>query len=257
MGINIKVWTINWKFQQMSRYLDLIQGAFSQNWNETEKTYDEKMSIQVEEEEYYLLEDHYTDKFIEIGRDFPNLLFSSFIITWYAFVEQQLAKLCDSFKSDILELDSNRQDKGIRRSRKLLLTAAKYEIEAADWQELIVIGKLRNLLVHNGNELNGSPFQSGDKEVALVSKTGNTYYFSIDPALLIYLQKHELLEQMNFSLEILPTLSYCKHLVEFGRSFLIKLQRFARRFGTIERVFHLDSYEALLPRPTRKNYQYL
>jgi hypothetical protein len=207
----------------MSRYLDLIQGAFSQNWDETEQTYDEEMSSPIGEEEYYLLEDHYTDKFIEIGRDFPNLLFSSFIITWYAFVEQQLAELCDRLKSDILEPDSNRQDKGIRRSRKFLLIAAKYEIEPADWQELIVIGKLRNLLVHNGNKLSGSPFQSGDKEIALVSATGNTYYFLIDPALLIYLRKHGLLEQIDFSLEILPTLSYCKHLIEFGRILLIRL----------------------------------
>jgi hypothetical protein len=35
------------------------------------------------------------------------------------------------------------------------------------------------------------------------------------------------------------------------------IQQFAQQSGTIVRVVSLDGDEAVLPRPTRKNYQYL
>ncbi|MBD1868264.1 hypothetical protein H6F93_18460 [Leptolyngbya sp. FACHB-671] len=223
MGINIRVFTTNYKFHQMSKYLNLVQEAFSQHLDEIEKVYEEEISREMEEEEYYFLKDHYTDKFIEMERDLPDLLLSSFVITWYSFVEQQLEDICKSFETDISAPENIKHDKGIRRSRKILLTIAKYEINSADWQELVKIGGLRNLLVHTGNRLNGSLFRSTGKEISLVSEVGNTYYFSIEPSFLSYLKKHKLLEHTGFSLNIFPTFSYCDYLVEFGRSLLIRL----------------------------------
>ena len=225
---------VMYRFDQMSRYLDIIQRSLDQHFSEIDKAYDENIAHEMEEEEYYSLKDEYTDKFIEAGRDFPDLFLSSFVIAWYSFIEQELADICRSLRVETDTSKKIKNEKGIRRSRKLLLEVAKYEIDPANWQELVEIGRLRNFIVHNGNTVHGHIFSLNDKEIVLVSHIGSTYYFSIDPVLFKYLKKHEIVEQTISHLYISLTFNYCKYLVEFGETLLAKLHSDLHPLHSIE-----------------------
>ena len=225
MGINMRAWITNYQLEQMSRYLSLIQASLSQHLEEMEAAYREDMAGEMTDDEYHLLEDHYTDQFLEAGRDFPDRLLSSFIVAWYSFVEQQLLDICENLnlRISIGPKDGENFGKGIRRARKFLLEAGQYEIHPPHWQELVEIGRLRNFIVHEGTRVVGSYLPSEEKRVELQSDTGNTFYFPIDQALFRYLQRHNLIDHSSMFLDIIPSFDYCSYLVEFGKELFKRL----------------------------------
>ena len=106
MGINIRAWLISHELDQMARYLDLVDEGIGQRLDELEESYKADMAREITEDEYVLLEDHYTDAFIDAGNDLPRLLGSSFVVTWYSFVEQTLLELCEQLNLRILLTDT-------------------------------------------------------------------------------------------------------------------------------------------------------
>jgi hypothetical protein len=225
VGIDIYAWLIDYELEQMSKYLDLIQASLSQRLDEVEVAYREDTAREMTDDEYERLDDHYTDEFLDTGRDFPQRLLSSFIIAWYSFVEQKLLDICEklNLRISIGPKDSKHFGKGVRRARRFLLEASQYEIHPPHWQELVEIGRLRNFMVHKGTRVTGSYIESDEDAVALKSDIGNTFYFPIDQALFRYLQKYKLLDQSGMFLDIAPSFDYCNYLVEFGKELLTKI----------------------------------
>lgn len=225
MGINMRAWMTNYELEQMSRYLSLIQTSLSQQLEEIEAAYRQGMAEEMTEDEYYRLEDHYTDQFLDAGRDFPQRLLSSFVVAWYSFVEQQLFDICEilNLRVTIGPKDNENFGKGIRRARRFLLEASRYEIHPPHWQELVEIGRLRNFIVHEGTRVVGSYLPSEEERVELQSDLGNTFYFPISQALFRYLQKHNLVDHHSSMLDIIPSFDYCSHLVEFGKELFERL----------------------------------
>lgn len=226
VGINnMRAWMTNYELKQMSGYLSLIQASLSQHLEEIEAAYREDMADEMTEDEYYIVEDHYTDQFLEAGRDFPQRLLSSFVVAWYSFVEQQLLDICENLNLTVAigPKDSRNFGKGIRRARRFLLEASRYEIHPPHWQELVQVGRLRNFIVHEGTRIVGSYLPSEEEMVELQSDIGNTFYFPISRALFQYLQKHDLVAHSSMFLDIIPSFSYCNYLVEFGKKLFRKL----------------------------------
>ncbi|MCP4614783.1 MAG: hypothetical protein GY845_39385 [Planctomycetes bacterium] len=227
MGINWYTWQINYELEQMSRYLDLIQSSLGQRFDEIEKAYHKDMAREMSENEYSRVDDHYTDEFFEVGRDFPQRLLASFIVTWYSFVEQKLLDLCEELELmiSIGPKDNTNLGKGIRRARRFLLEAKQYEIHPPHWQELTEIGKLRNFIVHRGTKMIGSYFPSDDNMITFQSDMGNTIYFLIAQDLYQYMHKHQLVNHSGIFLDIIPPFEYCTYLVEFGKKLFSKLYK--------------------------------
>lgn len=225
MGIKIRAWITSYELEQMSRYLSLIQASLSQHFGEIEAAYREDMAGEMTDDEYHLLEDHYIDQFFEAGRNFPRHLLSSFIVAWYSFVEQKLLDICENLnlRVSIGSKDNRNLGKGIRRARRFLLEASRYEIHPPHWQELVEIGRLRNFIVHEGTSVVGSYLPSEEERVELQSDIGNTFYFPISQALFRYLQKHNLVDHSNTFLDIIPSFDYCSYLVEFGKELFKRL----------------------------------
>lgn len=225
MGINIRAWMTNYELEQMSRYLSLIETSLSQHLEEIEAAYRKDMAEEMTEDEYHMLEDHYIDQFLETGRDFSQRLFSSFVVAWYSFVEQQLLDICENLNLRVVigPKDNRNLGKGIRRARRFLLEASRYEIHPPHWQELVEVGQLRNFIVHEGTRLVGSYLPSEEEMVEFQSDMGNTFYFPISRVLFRYLQKHDLVAHSDIFMDIIPTFSYCNYLVEFGKKFFRKL----------------------------------
>jgi hypothetical protein len=155
--MNIKVLLVHLKLDEMSRYLDVVHEFFDQRLTKIEEDYEAAMLKETEGSEYDdHLNDQFTDDFLDTGRNFPDLLLSSFITAWYSFIEQELAGICNTFNLDTETIEKIKKDKGIKRARKILREMAIYEIDSAHWQELVEIARLRNFIVHNGLRLSGA-----------------------------------------------------------------------------------------------------
>jgi hypothetical protein len=224
--MNLGYWLVEVELEQMAKYLDLVQNSLQQHLEEIEKAYQEDMAREMTEDEEAFLESNYTDDFIEAGRNFPQLLLLSFIVTWYSFVEQELIDLCQRLKLSITigPKDEEYLDKGIRRARKFFLKAKNYEIDANHWQELVSIGKLRNRIVHEGKRLSCDYRKPDRNSVPYLGDEGVTIYIIIEEALFRYLQKHDMIEISGPPfIDIVSTFEYCKYLVEFSKEFFYKL----------------------------------
>jgi hypothetical protein len=211
------------ELEQMARYLDLMNSGIQDNQQKLEADL-KAMTNNMTEEERSDFYDFHEDDMIEAGSDFPTLLFSSFIISWYSFIECQLISLCN-----ILELrisvsikDNIRHYEGIRRAYKFLDEAANYKIDNAHWQELLKVGKIRNKLVHEGGILILKPTKSNPSTQIDLGEDG-VLYLPIDSDLYHYLSEHNLycVGQSRFN----PSYTYCKHLVKFGTDFLTKIYK--------------------------------
>lgn len=239
MGINVAYWIIEVELEQMSKYLNLVQNSLDEHLKEIDTSYHEDLKLEMPPDEAASMEDYYLDAYIEAGREFPRLLLSSFIITWYSFVEQELIELCARLKLSFTvgPKDNEYFDKGIRRARKFLLKAKGYEIDSSLWQELINIGKLRNILVHEGKTLSCDYLKPEGKYVSHTDDQGVMFYISVEEALYRYLQKHNMVEISSpLLVEIVPTFEYCNYLVEFGKKLFRKLYKdlYENKFQNIE-----------------------
>jgi hypothetical protein len=227
MDISMKIHSLLTGFEiaEMSRYLDLVQSAIDQRLIEIEDSYKDALSEDLSEDELYLLDDHYTDKFLEAGSKFPQFLFSNFVFSWYSFVEQKLLNICTNIRKELsINLgDFKSYGKGIRRARKFLLQEKEYEIHQPYWEELVHIGRLRNHIIHNGNRLIGSYLESEEGMIQLKDDDGVSFFFLIDNTLFDYIKANNLYDHSGIFLDISPTNEYCNHLIKFAHKFLNKI----------------------------------
>ena len=224
--MNLRYFLIRAELNQMSNYLDLVSKAIGQRLEEIEKEYHQ---LDIENEDP-MFQDAYLDRYLDTGREFPQLLLTSFIITWYSFIERRLLTICDDLK---LTITINPRDQinigtGIWRAKSFLGSSQKYNINNAHWQELVRIGKLRNKLVHSDTRLSTSfaKPESPSTSYKFSPEAGidGVVYIHIKKDLFQYLGKHNMIEQTgSHSFEIRPTFDYCEYLIDFGLKFFSKL----------------------------------
>ena len=227
MGLNIQLWLIELELDQMSKYLDLVGNSINQRLEDIELAYRKEAIREMTTDEAAIFNDHWIDEYLDVGKDFPQLLLMSFVIAWYAFVEQQLLMLCDDLNLTITigPRDETRFDKGIRRARKFLIEAKKYTIEESHWQELVMIGKLRNVLVHEGKDIPRSYLKPEKQFVPYILHIDEevTVFIKIREDIYQYLNKYEMIEHSGAYFEVRPSFEYCNHLIKFGKDFFSKL----------------------------------
>jgi len=225
--MNIRQMVIDYELDQMSRYLDLVQESLQRNHDHLEARFVE-MTGEVTNSASECVgssSDDYEDEFFEATQDFPQLLRLSFIVIWYAFVEKNLLDLCEELNLTVSvgAKENDNLDKGIRRARKFLVRAKNYEIDADHWQELIEINRLRNHIVHDGKRLRYSYLKPDGQFVRYENIGGTVVFLMVNEALYSYLQKHGIATTSGPFIEIVPSIEYCKSLVEFGRKLFRKL----------------------------------
>lgn len=209
------------ELEQIARYLDLMNSGIQDNQQKLEADL-KAMTNNMTEEERADFYNFHEDDMIEAGSNFPTLLFSSFIITWYSFIEYQLISLCKILDFKISVQDNTRPIEGIGGSYKFLNEAEKYKIDNAHWAELRKVGKIRNKLVHEGGILILKPTKSNHSTQIDLGEDG-VVYLPIDSDLYRYLSEHNLYRvgQSRFT----PSYTYCKHLVKFGTDLLTKIYK--------------------------------
>lgn len=231
MGINLSLFFVQEELSQMGKYLDVVASALETNFNSVTVAHEEilqKMEGANEIDEDYvewILSKH-EDEVFEAGKDFPQLLMISFVILWYSFVEQKLLDFCEDLELKITISPKDKKEsleEGIKRARKFLLRAKGYDIDQKHWQELLSIGKLRNLLVHEGKKIELGLVKPEKESVSYKNSDGLEFYIPIDKSLYEYMNKNKLFEVSGVFFDIMPSIEYCKRLVSFGGEIFKKL----------------------------------
>lgn len=224
MSFNYNSWLITQELKQMNRYLDLLNTAVSDNLKQFDITVEEfakKATTESEKEEF---SDFVESVYEEIEEDFPRLLFSSFVVSWYSFMEIRLMDFCrqHKLKISISIQDNENLKKGIWRAYKFLSQAANYRINNTHWKELTRVGKIRNVIVHSNGSLSCSRVDETGKSPISKKTIGGRIYLNMDTELYQYFQKHNLLEFRSW-FYVKPDFDYCKHLIMFGLGFFDNL----------------------------------
>ena len=212
------------EFNQFERYLKLSRRLFSEEMNKLEDKEEEALkSLDLSGNENIILA-HFDDQILEIAIAYQNYLLQGFVFTWYALIEKTLLEYCEKLeiKIDVGPRDKKNLGKGIGRARTFLQVGQGYSIESKDWNELTMIGKLRNDLIHKGDRIKLSSFVNEGKSV-LVKVSGKNVNVPLEKNYYKYLNKHELLEISHAWLDFRISFEYCEHLIAFGKNFLLQV----------------------------------
>jgi len=214
--------SVSYELDQMSRYLDLVQESLHSNYEQLEARYAEMAFF---EDSIRFESGYYVDDLSEAVQYFPQQVLLSFIVIWYSFVEQKLLDLCEQLKLRIQigPKDNKSFDKGIRRAKKFLLSGKGYAIDSDHWRELIEINRLRNLIVHKGKRIGFTSAQPDGRFVKFQADGGPAGFLIIEQELFRYIQAQGILTSSGPIVEVLPSIEYCKSLVDFARTLFRKL----------------------------------
>ena len=209
------------EIERMAAYLKTLEMVVAQEDKRINEMYVRDIEGAQTEEERMMVEDHYGDLWWDSVAGFQQYWLASFIVSWYAFVEQRLIDVCAHLKLTIVlkPTDNPKLGTGIRLARQFLKNGAGYEIPGNYWNELVAIGRLRNIIVHRGLKIKGSylPPEEDSPKGIQIQVQGNTFYYPIEENLHRYLVKHGLFQQVGVIAEIAPTFEYCEHLISFAK----------------------------------------
>lgn len=210
--LNLAAETIKYGIEVRSKYLKHAHENLARAQRDVKEQYEtaKQESPDADEPDIW---DHYEDIWHDLNEDFPNQLYSAFLVSWYSFVETRLKELCrDLEQRDKLQLSlAEINGDGILNYWKYIEIVADICVNDGHWDELANITRLRNKIVHDGKiSLRGKGRKEGQK------------------ALREYLDKSQLdvhkryLNGKQFW-TVNITIQYCRHLVTFGKEFLADL----------------------------------
>jgi len=219
----------------MTKYLDLVRDFVQQHYTDTESFYQEELAHGISEEEFEGLYGRYVDDSLDAGVFIPQFALSSFVVMWYAFIEQSLLDLCEELNLciSVQPKDTTRLGTGIDRARRFLIEGRAYEIDRDHWQELTTVRRVRNILVHQGRQLTYQYWPLNEqKHIPYELEDGRVVYVYLDEYTLDYMKRHNILGEVIGVLQIVPPFEYCEHLVRFATQLLRNMYRSLPRVVT-------------------------
>ncbi len=84
---------VEYELEQMSRYLRIVSKAV-ENERKDFETFVQKTFEELDESERGLFFDLHEDTYLEVTEQFPQLLFSNFLVSWYSYIENKTIQFC-------------------------------------------------------------------------------------------------------------------------------------------------------------------
>lgn len=202
---------------RMSRYLDVLHSLLEYGRKEFDEALQAQATPLAEEERA---------EFTLTHTYFPRQLYAGFVAGWYAFIERELFKLCESLDLQLTlsigDVAALEQD-GVSCALRFLQDAAHYAVDQEHQRELAHIARLRKLLHNAAQSVPGvkTPPLSGAPAVPILLE-GATVYLLLDQPLHEYIQSNSLLSTGDECF-IDPSPTYCKHLIRFATELFAKL----------------------------------
>lgn len=215
--------SILYQLVKMETYIDLIQFSI---FDKTSVYKDFMEKILPDEEKAELYDDEQYDAETQITKrndELKSIFYASFLMSWHSFVENQLSELSKN-------LESKYDSKGG--------LIGKYRITPIHWNEYKIISKLRNKIVHESRGrlkykvgYDARTFKEHRKEYGKTDiqefDVGTRIWIKFekyfDSTTCRYSEKHQLLRFIEGGLYIAPNDKYSKYLINFGRSFFMKI----------------------------------
>lgn len=213
----------------MSHYLremqSYLQGDLQKLEQEVKALQEEFDSTTEEDFEYPYDRDAYAEYLFEpyrgrydvIGREFPRRLFSSFIVSMYSFIEDELSNVCSIMGID--KDDYVRRCNSNERKNKIALIACQIEHKTQvdikkvrQWAELQKFRRVRNDIVHKNGLIPYKPRSSPEEDPQQIKVEDNYRQ---------YLERNNLIELEGVGGRITPNLIYCQHIINISRDFLL------------------------------------
>lgn len=199
---------IDLQLDNMEGYLDFFEKAIKSKIKEFEENLEKKaINLSVDDKERFF--EFHSDEYWKLADVIPYMTYTNFIISLYSYIEHELFNLCKDIRKE-QDIKLSYEDvggKGIYRAKLYLSKVADIEIEDKHWNELVIIGKLRNKIVHNGGKFY---IDSSKKDLK---------------QLYLYLKKNSLTKRFGEKtyFEFCPNLSYCEYLIGLGRELFTDL----------------------------------
>jgi hypothetical protein len=180
-------------------------------WDIVDSGMELDFEFRLELEEYHLLSSREMKSEFLKGKPF---FYASFVMMTYSFIERHLIEICFHIQTEdgLLFSDKRLKGKGVQRASLFLEKMMGYKIDESTWEELMLVRRLRNNLVHLGYDV--GVHQGEDLEKLYENGISN-----LDQDLVEYLTKWKVFRLPSIILDF----EYCLHLVEFTQKLFEKL----------------------------------
>lgn len=178
--------------QRFKQYLDSIRDETLQKFYEQRKPNDHFVNVSLEIE--------YMGIFDVNMLRLPQLHYSSFLVTWYSFIESELKELCEFCKEEYKLSKTTTSLKGLYHFKKYINNEVGISVDQDKWEELDCIRRLRNKIAHLGPEFDRKLAEYQEKNLKK------------------YIDTHELLREGKYK-SIHIHYNFCIYLLEFASKF--------------------------------------
>ncbi|MGA9191478.1 MAG: hypothetical protein WBZ24_07090 [Anaerolineales bacterium] len=206
----------------MGRYLDQLDSMLASEKDRVEADIKNAL-LQLPPEDRDEFESSSWGDVSEIAEDFPNILYSSFLLSWYSFVETSMFLACTDFGLHVTITASQQDDlgKGIRRARNFIARSGGYPLDNQLWNELVWISTIRNSIVHDGGNIRTlASVQPIDDTNAQPHEIlgGIPVYVFLGANLYKYCVAHDLIRYRGPNYYFKPNLAFCRYLLNFAKA---------------------------------------
>jgi hypothetical protein len=210
---------------ELSSYLATVHSLLDDEWKRFGERFDALAQGLADEEEQNLISFYYDD-IARLRDDFPRRLYSSFVVSWYSFAEDQLLAVCDRLerKRTTPVPVEYRHRKYIHHAYDFLARVVGYKINSKDWGELKRIRRVRNSIAHSAGRLRYAcekPARGRTRKPVMVDDV--PLYLCVSAGFQRYLEDHSLLKFSTTHFVIDPSVGYCEYLTAFGGRFFARI----------------------------------
>lgn len=162
----------------------------------------------------------YQSEIMDIEKEFPRRVYSSYIVNWYSTYEDLLLSMCKALGLNLVIQPFDRMNitNGLERARKILEQTG-FKTNEDDLREIRIIRDIRNKLAHNSDnyQIGGEPEKNDLGKFQLTNFVeGVNLYVQMDKATFRYFDRYKLLELHRGYGRINPGYPYCEHLIKFA-----------------------------------------